>query len=249
MNTRSKTNRRWGRRTLVSVAAGLAVLAIGSSVALATIPGSGGVINGCYNRTNGALRVIDTSAAGCSNVESPLSWNQTGPQGLQGPQGAKGDKGDQGTTGPAGPTGPQGAKGDVGPQGPAGSVGAKGDVGPQGPTGDSGPQGPAGPQGPQGDPGPAGQDGTNIVSGYEIVSTHTYVAPLFSQTKAVAWCPAGKKPIGGGVGTPNYDLQIIGSTPVHNPYTGQDGWGGGVFNNWPQEFWVDVYAICAYVSS
>ena len=215
MNTRSKTNRRWGRRTLVSVAAGLAVLAIGSSVALATIPGSGGVINGCYNRTNGALRVIDTSAAGCSNVESPLSWNQTGPQGLQGPQGAKGDKGDQGTTGPAGPTGPQGAKGDVGPQGPAGSVGAKGDVGPQGPTGDSGPQGPAGPQGPQGDPGPAGQDGTNIVS----------------------------------VGTPNYDLQIIGSTPVHNPYTGQDGWGGGVFNNWPQEFWVDVYAICAYVSS
>jgi Collagen triple helix repeat (20 copies) len=123
MMTRIDTKRRWGRKTLAVAAAGLAVLIVGGGVAMATIPGSGGVINGCYNKTGGALRVIDPAVASCSNGESPLNWNQTGPQG---PQGPKGDTGAQGAQGDVGAQGPQGVKGDQGPTGP---TGLKGDPG------------------------------------------------------------------------------------------------------------------------
>ena len=85
-------------------------------------------INGCYNKTNGQLRRVDT-AADCKTHETPISWNNQGPIGPAGPQGPKGDKGDKGDTGASGAQGPKGANGD------------KGDAGPTGPTG---PQGPAG---------------------------------------------------------------------------------------------------------
>src|SRR5215213_1302925 len=46
------------------------------TVALAAIPGAGGVITGCYTKTNGALRVIDTAAGQtCSNKELQLTWS------------------------------------------------------------------------------------------------------------------------------------------------------------------------------
>ena len=91
-----------------------------------TVPGPGGVIHGCYNHTNGNLRVV-SNASSCRHPELALSWNQTGPQGATGPQGPVGPTGAQGATGPAGPqgatgpAGPQGATGATGPQGPAGS--------------------------------------------------------------------------------------------------------------------------------
>jgi Collagen triple helix repeat (20 copies) len=108
-----------------------AVIMVGlAGVAGAAIPGAGGVINGCYGSQNGALRVIDLDAAGrCLNSETPISWNQVGPQG---------------DTGPQGPQGIPGLQGDTGPQGPQGIQGAQGDTGPQGPQGIQGPQGPAG---------------------------------------------------------------------------------------------------------
>ena len=72
------------------------VVALGG-VAYATIPDSGGVIHGCYLKAVGSLRVIDPSTGQhCTVVETPIQWNQTGPQG---PSGA---------TGPAGPVGPAG---------------------------------------------------------------------------------------------------------------------------------------------
>ena len=203
------------RKRLAGIAVALVALLVGGGAALATIPGNGGVISGCYQKNSGALRVIDPTQTSCSTGEQALNFNQTGSQG---------------------------PKGDQGPQG------SKGDTGPQGSKGDPGPQGPVGPEGPKGDPGPAGQDGTGIVSGYEIVTTHAYVAPFISKTTAYAWCPLGKKPIGGGVGTAGHDLEVLGSTPEHR-FTGEDGWGGTVYNGWPAEFWVDVYAICAYVSN
>ena len=53
-----------------------------AGIAVASIPGQGGVINGCYNKTNGELRVIDSAAGDtCRNHESAIQWNQTGPQG------------------------------------------------------------------------------------------------------------------------------------------------------------------------
>jgi len=232
MNTRTKTKQRWGRGTLAILAAVLAVLVVGGGVALATIPGGGGAINGCYNKSSGALRVIDSTVASCSNGESAISWNQTGPQGLPGAQGAagpKGDKGDKGDQGPAGPTGQQGPKGDAGDQGTAGPQGPKGDAGPQGPEGQAGPQGPVG---------PAGSGG---VSGRQVAMDGKTVWPLSTET-AVATCSDGKVPVGGGVSTQGL---VTGDGIITDSYPTSDGWYGRV-NNPGADLFVQmyVYAIC-----
>jgi hypothetical protein len=84
-----------------------ALLGIAAGIAYATIPGSNGTINGCYEKRTGILRVIDAEAGkACLSGETPISWNQRGPkgdqglQGLQGERGEKGDKGDPGTPAP-----------------------------------------------------------------------------------------------------------------------------------------------------
>ena len=89
------------------------------------------LIHACVNH-EGGLRV--SSTAGCRNNESPLSWNQSGPQGPQG------------STGPQGPQGLLGAPGPVGPAGVAGAAGLVGAAGPQGATGAQGTAGTAGQQ-------------------------------------------------------------------------------------------------------
>jgi hypothetical protein len=55
------------------------VVAIGG-VAYATIPDSSGTIQGCYGKTTGNLRVVD-SAAYCRSNETALAWNQQSPPG------------------------------------------------------------------------------------------------------------------------------------------------------------------------
>jgi collagen triple helix repeat protein len=101
------------KRILIAAAV-IAVVCSGSAVAFAagklSIPGSNGIINGCYNRTNGNLRVV-AAAGACRHPELPVSWNQTGPQGPAGPQGPTGATGATGATGPQGPAGPAGAPG------------------------------------------------------------------------------------------------------------------------------------------
>lgn len=82
----------------------------GSSLAAAVIPDPSGLIHGCVRSTNGLgggnLRVIDPAAGeSCSTTETPLDFNQRGPQGAAGPQGPAG------AAGPAGPAGPQGQTG------------------------------------------------------------------------------------------------------------------------------------------
>jgi hypothetical protein len=71
-------------RFRVLAAAALVVL-VGAGIAYATIPDSGGTIHACYKTSGGTLRVID--AGSCLASEQPLSWSQTGPQGLQGARG------------------------------------------------------------------------------------------------------------------------------------------------------------------
>lgn len=97
------------RRTRLVIVAGVALaLAIVVGAAYATIPGSGGVISGCYEKRTGILRVIDAEAGKkCLGIESPISWSE------------KGEKGDAGEAGPPGPQGPPGATGPTGPPGPA----------------------------------------------------------------------------------------------------------------------------------
>lgn len=69
---------RWA--VLGAIAGALAV----GGIAWADIPDSG-VINSCYKKSGGGLRVIDSSAGGaCNPSEQPLSWNQTGAPGVSG---------------------------------------------------------------------------------------------------------------------------------------------------------------------
>jgi hypothetical protein len=87
---------------------------VAGGAAFAAIPDSSGVINGCYQKNVGNLRVIDPSAGdSCRPSEIGISWSQTGPQGLVGPAGPKGDTGATGATGPAGPAGPKGDPGEL----------------------------------------------------------------------------------------------------------------------------------------
>jgi hypothetical protein len=88
--------------------AGLVLAALAGAGAYAAIPGGNGVINGCSQKNEGMLRVIDSATQACRDSEIPIAWNQTGPQGPVGPQG------------PTGPQGPQGQKGDPGANGVSG---------------------------------------------------------------------------------------------------------------------------------
>lgn len=105
--------RRLTRIALAITAAVVVAIAGGVTYAVAQI-GSGGVFHGCYTSANGQLRLIDPATDSCHPSETPISWSQTGPQGL---------KGDSGPPGPAGPQGPAGPHGPAGPQVPAGPPG------------------------------------------------------------------------------------------------------------------------------
>ena len=137
------------RRRAVTIAALLA-LVIAGGVAYAAIPDGNNLYTACMLKNAGTVRLIDHSLpptnamSHClTGVETEISWNQKGQQGLQGIPGAKGDKGDPGTPGP---------KGDPGDPGTPGAKGDKGDPGTPGAQGD------------KGDPGTPGTDGTNGVS-------------------------------------------------------------------------------------
>ncbi|MDX6397015.1 MAG: hypothetical protein QOJ43_423 [Gaiellaceae bacterium] len=140
------------RRLLLACTGTIVVASVG--VAYAAIPNSGnGVINGCYEKKTGILRVIDAQAGkSCLGFETPISWSQKGEPGAAGAAGAPG------AVGPAGPTGPTGPRGLEGPEGP------KGDKGDDGTDGAQGIQGPQGPQGERGAAGDDGADGTGLES-------------------------------------------------------------------------------------
>ncbi|HEY1360539.1 MAG TPA: hypothetical protein VGF21_19720, partial [Thermoleophilaceae bacterium] len=74
---------------LAATAGAVAASAIAGGVAWATIPGTDGVISGCYTKIGGVVRVIDTAKGEkCVNAfEVPFSWNKQGSPGEQGPPG------------------------------------------------------------------------------------------------------------------------------------------------------------------
>ena len=122
-------NFRTGRRGIRLLVGTTVLLALFAGVAYATIPGSDGVIRGCYAKSGGTLRVIDSSVTNCKSSETALNWNVAGPAGPAGADGAPGP------AGPVGPAGADGARGPAGPVGPAGADGAPGPVGPAGANG------------------------------------------------------------------------------------------------------------------
>ena len=79
-------------------------LTLRSSVVGAQTPG---VIQGCVDGKTGLLRVV-ASLTSCSQKETAISWNLTGPRGPQGPEGPQGGEGPQGNQGPPGVQGERG---------------------------------------------------------------------------------------------------------------------------------------------
>ncbi len=106
---------------------------------------------------------------------------------------------------------------------PAGSPGPKGD------TGDRGDQG------PKGDPGPAG------ISGYEIVQGNGVGLNSGGEGLSLAYCPTGKKVVGGGV-SGNARLAIIDSFP-----SGSTAWRVFARNVGVSPGSFAAYAICTKV--
>ena len=204
------------------------------------------------------IAVIALALALIGMVAFPGPVGEEGLQGEAGAQGPTGDDGDDGSDGAQGPTGPQGPSGADGVDGANGMDGVDGvngiacwDLNGNG-TGDI----PAedingdlvvdvldctGPQGLQGDPGPQGPPG---VSAYQIVFVTEAHDSWFD---FYAFCPAGKKVLGGGH---NWDT---GATDVwfwqSSPAPGGNGWHvrgtvdrGGSFSD------ITAFAICAIVT-
>ncbi len=64
----------------------IAIFVLLGTIAYASIPGSDGVIHGCYKTSNpgqGVLITVD-SETNCPSGYAALNWNQTGPQGPSG---------------------------------------------------------------------------------------------------------------------------------------------------------------------
>ena len=155
------------RSIVVAAVAGAIAATLAGGIAWAAIPGDGGVIQACYLKLGGGLRVIDTAKGQrcLTSVEVPVSWNQAGQPGATG------------QAGPIGPPGPQGGKGDDGDPGRDGAQGVQGVPGERGQQGE---QGPPGPQGLQGLPGQDGAQGTRDRRGspedFPVTSLHSDAA-------------------------------------------------------------------------
>ena len=83
------------KKKLATTAGVIAIAAGGAFAAHAAIPGSDGVIHGCYAH-NGQLRVIE-SGQWCKKSETALNWNQKGSPGSPGAQGQQGPPGEPGS--------------------------------------------------------------------------------------------------------------------------------------------------------
>ena len=164
-------------KLLIGAAAGLGIMMFGATMADAFAPArQGNLINACYAKSDGALRVI-AEGDSCNSDEIKIAWRQRGRsgadgaggeqglqgiQGLQGLQGLQGPAGAIGPVGPRGPVGPAGADGEDGTEGAGGPVGATGLTGAQGVAGAAGAagvNGAPGEPGAQGEPGPEGEQG------------------------------------------------------------------------------------------
>jgi hypothetical protein len=87
----------------------LTAVALLGGVAVGQVPSSGELIEGCFEKRTGALRVV-ADASACRRNEQPLTWSRQGRDGLLGATGPRG---------PAGPMGPAGPAGDAGGAGKA----------------------------------------------------------------------------------------------------------------------------------
>jgi hypothetical protein len=109
-----------------------------------------------------------------------------------------------------------------------------------GPQGLPGVPGLPGIQGPPGEPGPTGAPG---VSGYEVVQGPTYESDPGHTLFVHAFCPAGKKVVGGGHetldGSSEHQWEVKSSVPVD-----QNRWTVQLITTDPGSHRGRAYAIC-----
>jgi hypothetical protein len=218
--SRNRTARKVTLRGSIPALAAVGVMAA-VGVGYAAIPGSDGMVSGCYGST-GQLRVIDAEAgAKCTKKETALRFSQTGPRGdaclpttpaCVGPRGADGINGINGTDGKAGKDGQS-----CSALNPDGSLAQPACRGPQGPAGNLGIQS-------VGSVGDQNSDGQKVQTVY---------------------CPSGKMAISGGAQVLGWtnglsgDSVAINSIDVFNGASGVSGVsvaalevGGGTTNTW-----------------
>jgi hypothetical protein len=82
--------------------------------------------------------------------------------------------------------------------------------------------------------------------GYEVVGVTNQLVAAGATGSAAVNCPAGKKPLGGGVYAGSNDMRLNESFPLGAP-SSPSGWLGTVFNGDSNASVFDVYAICARV--
>lgn len=248
---------RLSKKAAIVAAGSLSVVGLlgGAAFASGTVPGSGGVINACYQNHSGNLSVLlpnggksdqgnGDHSGGCGKDQTPISWNQAGAQGPQGAIGKTGAQGPQGATGAQGPQGAIGKTGAQGPQGANGTQGLSGAQGPQGAKGASGAQGSQGAQGPAGTQGPQGPSGASNID----VQTAVFTVPgNDSLTGLNAACPSGQVATGGGVSfSPGSSEAFIteDSPSAFAPNGAPNGWVGGLNNTNSLAQVLTVYAVC-----
>lgn len=93
---------------------------------------------------------------------------------------------------------------------------------------------------------PAEASGASQVRGpfaYEVVGVTNQSVAAGQAATAVAECPAGKKPLGGGVYAGSTDLRVVASFALGAP-SSPTGWFGTVANQGGDTIF-DVYVICA----
>jgi hypothetical protein len=195
------------KRTIIINLISTAILTF-CSIALAASkpelpPPDGNVINGCYQKVNGQLRIVGGPGI-CRPDEFAISWNQAGsvPPASPVPSGIvwRGEWSDTTAYAMNDAVSYQGSsyislmdntglnpeaypetwsilarKGDMGPTGSQGETGPQGIAGPAGPQGPSGPQGETGPQGIAGPVGPQGPEGPAGAAGPAgVVASSTF---------------------------------------------------------------------------
>jgi hypothetical protein len=91
------------RSTARVAAVVVAALAGSAGISYATVrtTAADALIRGCYANRLGTLRVLEGTAQ-CTRRETPIWWNQQGPEGPTGPAGPEGPRGPQGPQGPSG---------------------------------------------------------------------------------------------------------------------------------------------------
>jgi len=99
-------------------------------------------------------------------------------------------------------------------------------AGQQGPKGDPGLPGEKGPQGDKGEKGDKGDKGDPGTSGYEVVTGPVSNLANGATAQPIVLCPAGKKPVGGGMTTSSSTGLIIARTGLSG-----NGWTVRVTND------------------